>query len=254
MMNSNCGVCSLCLLWQTTSTRRSGRVVPPRTKVLRITLIKSNSILSRRQFVLAKPLYTSQDVTTCHRVVNNLCYDEFVNFGKVVNVTARCERRAIAHMRFIAHLFLRQIIELRVVTSVMTTLFRGVVNSVTLRLQAASSYTYRINCLLALLFECGSALEGDLQKSGDDTIMDGIISQLSSLLDAESLLEKRTRSDIAKLLVLRRKGWKQKIAKRGDAGDVVYVEEVVGARPESVCGSPARKSSVEEVVGARAEY
>ena len=155
-------------------------------------------------------------------MAHNLCQGEFENFAGLDNpeaVTARSKRRAIANMKFIAHLFLRQILSLKMVTSVMEALV------------LSGNLKIKIPCLLALLFECGFALEGDLQKSGHDTIMDGIISKLSSLLEGESLLEKRTRSAIATLLVLRKKGWKQKIAKRGDAGDVVYVEEVVGARP-----------------------
>ena len=163
------------------------------------------------------------------RVAYNLCQDAFEKFvGMVDNaeaVTGRViahAKRLIANMKFIAHLFLQQILSLKMVTSVMEALLEGAPPS------------YKISFLLALLFECGHALEGDLQKSGRAGAlkMDDIMSKLWSLQDGEPLLEKRTRSDIAKLLVLRKKGWKQKIAKRGDAGDVVYVEEVVGARPE----------------------
>ena len=174
------------------------------------------------------------------RLAHKLWHIEFDRIAELGNnpeaVTGRSKQHAIANMiekrliqsmKFVAHLFLRQILPLRDVTSVMEALLSG-------------RRVKMINCLIALLCECGFALEGDLQKSGHDTIMDGIISKLSSLLEGESLLEKRTRSAIAKLLVLRKKGWKQKIAKRGDAGDVVYVEEVVGARPGPVCGSPEK--------------
>lgn len=155
-------------------------------------------------------------------------------------VTERFKKRAIANAKLLAHLLLRRMVSVKVMPIVIGELLLYSDNPF---LRPPSC---KIDCVLALFLECGYTLEDGLKKSGRTQQLDIIFEKLLFLQSGKDkggrpLLKKGRQTAIANLLDLRKKGWKREISKRAwrwnreglvDSGDVVYVEEVVGARPE----------------------
>lgn len=137
---------------------------------------------------------------------------------------------ALMHMfmKLLAHLSLREMLPLKVQVCVIEGLLH--LDHLSPEEMAEIPPPFKIDCVLTWFLEGGHALESDLGKSHRTKVMDGFFSQLSLLscrrVDGKPFFENRIRSAIEDLLELRKKGWK-----RGDSGDVLYVE-VVGARPE----------------------
>ena len=153
----------------------------------------------------------------------------------------RLKKRGIANAKLLAHLFLRRMVATHEVMRVVFMMLHRDPRRPTARAPPA----YKIDCVLALWLECGHALEHAEETRRRYGVYDnwmGIQSRLKCLRrtrkclrekDADGkpiLLPKQTRAAIANLLDLRKKRWRRKVARRGDAGDVIYIEQVVGAR------------------------
>ena len=173
-------------------------------------------------------------------MLDGFMLDEADGFMLDEAMTDRSKKRAIANIKFCAHLFLREMLSSGLAIFVIKKLLHPMIYDGR-NMTGIPPSSYKIDCVLTLFLECGYALEAQVNRVraqiNRPKMMADIFKELARLQCAkdehgEPLADKGTRSAIENLLDLRENGWRRKVPMQGSSGDVVYVEEVVGARPD----------------------
>ena len=211
----------------------------------------------------ARLFFSAQTVKTFTRLMVNLCQNQFIETtekemavqegdGTATAPTAkqdeetkkRAKKRGLTNMKIIGQLFLRQLLSLKVVVSVIEALLH--LDTGDPAAAKVPPAPYKIDCIHTLFLETGFSLEADMAKAGRTQSLVGYMGKLTILRvqkdkDGKLFYEKRIGLAILELTELRKNGWKRKTFKEkvktsafGDADptDVVAVDEVVGLRPD----------------------